>query len=42
VTVTYSLYPSLCHGGDPFHSIFPDPGCFIVWEMYPGTSPGAC
>jgi hypothetical protein len=41
VPVSYSLDPSLCHGGDPFHSIFPDPECFIDWEIDPGRFPGA-
>lgn len=42
VPVSYSLDLPLCNGGDPFHSIFPDPGCFIVWEMDPGISTGSC
>ena len=40
VPVSYSLDLPLCYGGDPFHSIFPGPGCFIVWEMDPGRSTG--
>ena len=40
VPVSYSLDPSLCHGGDPFHSIIRDPGCFIDWEIDSGSFPG--
>jgi hypothetical protein len=31
VPVSYSLDPSHSHGGDPFHSIFPDAEWFIDW-----------